>query len=81
MNFENIKKALLDALAENGIDKYEIYYMSSKETNVETLNNEINAFSDGTSGGICRLNNYISYLNKIHNHLPPTVILETRIRG
>ena len=53
MNFENVKKALIDALTECQIDQYEVYYFSSKGTSVDTLNNEINAFSDGTTGGIC----------------------------
>lgn len=53
MNFEVIKKALLDALKENGVENYEIYYMSSGETSVETLNNEINSFASGNTGGIC----------------------------
>lgn len=53
MNFESIKRSLIAALEENKVDKYEVYYFSSKGTSVDTLNNEINAFSDGTTGGIC----------------------------
>jgi len=53
MNFENVKKALVDALGKCNIDQYEVYYFSSKSTSVDTLNNDINAFSDGTTGGIC----------------------------
>lgn len=53
MNFDNVKKALTDTLSACGVDQYEVYYFSSKGTSVDTLNNEINAFSDGTTGGIC----------------------------
>ena len=53
MNFESIKKSLIAALEENKVEKYEVYYFSSKGTSVDTLNNEVNAFSDGTTGGIC----------------------------
>lgn len=53
MNFDSIKKSLIAALEENKVEKYEVYYFSSKGTSVDTLNNEINAFSDGTTGGIC----------------------------
>lgn len=53
MNFDSIKKSLINALEQNGVKEYEVYYFSSKGTSVDTLNNEINAFSDGTTGGIC----------------------------
>lgn len=53
MNFDSIKNSLVSALEQNNVEQYEVYYISSKGTSVDTLNNEINAFSDGTTGGIC----------------------------
>ena len=53
MNFDNLKKALVDAAASAGVTEYEIYYASSSETSVGGLNKEINSFSSGTGGGIC----------------------------
>ncbi len=53
MNFSEIKSIIAERAAELGIAEYEIYYMSSDDTTVETLNREINGFSSGTRGGIC----------------------------
>ena len=53
MDFELIKRALADALGELGITEYEMYYMSSSESSVGTLNREVNSSSSGVHGGIC----------------------------
>lgn len=53
MNFDNIKNAIASALSELGVTEYEIYYMSSSDTTVETLNREISSFASGEHGGLC----------------------------
>ncbi len=53
MNFNTLKTAIQDAAKAFGVKEYEIYYMSSSDTSVETLNNEISAFSSGVAGGLC----------------------------
>ena len=53
MNFEAIKNALTSALLELGAEEYEIYYNSSEESSVGTLNREVNSSSSGVRGGIC----------------------------
>lgn len=53
MSFDRMKKALTEALVALGIEEYEIYYMSSSDTSVDTLNREISSFSSGERGGIC----------------------------
>ena len=53
MNFETIKSAIASALSELGVTEYEIYYMSSTDTTVETLNREISTFTSGEHGGLC----------------------------
>ena len=53
MNFDLIKNALVSALAEKGITEYEIYYTSSSDNSIGTLNREVNSFSSSTSGGLC----------------------------
>ena len=53
MNYDLLKKAIEDEAARQGLSEYEIYYMSSEELSVDTLNKEQNSFSSGVSGGIC----------------------------
>ena len=53
MNFDLIKNSLVSALAEKGITEYEIYYTSSSDNSIGTLNREVNSFTSSTSGGLC----------------------------
>ena len=53
MNFDLIKNALVSALAEKGITEYEIYYTSSSDNSIGTLNREVNSFASSNSGGLC----------------------------
>ena len=53
MNYELLKAAIEDEARAQGLSEYEIYYMSSEELSVDTLNKEPNSFSSGNSGGIC----------------------------
>ena len=53
MNFESMKQALIAAADKAGINEYEIYFEREENLSVETLKDEINAFSSGVSGGIC----------------------------
>ena len=53
MNYELLKKTIEDEANLQGLTEYEIYYMSSDELSVDTLNKEANSFSAGVSGGIC----------------------------
>ena len=53
MNFDVLKNTLVAALSEEGLNEYEIYYMSDESISVATLNKEINSFSSATSGGLC----------------------------
>ena len=53
MNFDLLKSTLTEALKNEGIDEYEIYYMSEESVSVSTLNKEVNSFSSATSGGLC----------------------------
>ncbi len=53
MNYELLKAAIENEAKLQGVSEYEIYYMSSAELSVDTLNREPNSFSSGNSGGIC----------------------------
>ena len=53
MNFDMIKSTVRASLSALGVNEYEIYYMQSEDTSVETLNREINGFSSGIRGGVC----------------------------
>ena len=53
MNFESMKQALIAAADQAGINEYEIYFEREENLSVETLKDEISAFSSGVSGGIC----------------------------
>jgi len=53
IDFEKIKKAIVEAVVDTGIEKYEIYYQSESDMSTETLKDEISSFSSGVSGGIC----------------------------
>ena len=53
MNYELLKKTIEDEAKLQGLTEYEIYYMSSEELSVDTLNKDPNSFSAGVSGGIC----------------------------
>lgn len=53
MNYELLKKTIENEAANQGLSEFEIYYMSTEELTVDTLNKEPNSFSSGNSGGIC----------------------------
>jgi PmbA protein len=53
MNFNTLKTAIKNAAEKHDVKEYEIYYMSSSDISVETLNNEISNFSSGLAGGLC----------------------------
>ena len=53
MDYKLLKQAIEDESKLQGLNEYEIYYMSSEELSVDTLNKEPNSFSAGNSGGIC----------------------------
>ncbi len=53
MNFNALKTAIQNAAEKLGVLEHEIYYMSSSDTSVDTLNNEISNFSSGLTGGLC----------------------------
>ena len=53
MNFECMKEALVRAAEQAGIKEYEIYFEREESLGVETLKDEISAFSSGVTGGIC----------------------------
>ena len=53
MNYELLKSAIENEAKAQGVAEYEIYYMSSEELSVDTLNREPNSFSSVGSGGIC----------------------------
>ena len=53
MNFEMMKQALISAAEKAGISQYEIYFEREENLSVETLKDEISAFSSGVTGGIC----------------------------
>ena len=53
MNYELLKGIIETEAKLQGLTEYEIYYMSSEELSVDTLNKEPNSFSAGVSGGIC----------------------------
>ncbi len=52
-NFDGIKKAIMQAAEEVGVEKYDIYYESSSQFSADTLKNEISSISSGVSGGLC----------------------------
>lgn len=53
MNFEAMKQALISAAKAAGITEYEIYFEREENLSVETLKDEISAFSSGVTGGVC----------------------------
>ncbi len=53
MNFETMKQALVAAAERAGLTDYEIYRETEEQVSVETLKNEVSAFSSGVSGGVC----------------------------
>lgn len=53
MNYELLKATIENEAKLAGITEYEIYYMSSGELSIDTLNKAPNSFSSGESGGIC----------------------------
>ncbi len=53
MNFDALVDILKRSLEEAGLAEYEIYYTSSADMSVSTLNREVNSFSSGESGGLC----------------------------
>ena len=53
MDFNALKAAIQNAAKKLGVTEYEIYYMSSSDISVDTLNKEISSFSSGVAGGLC----------------------------
>ncbi len=53
MVFEEMKQALIAAAERAGLGEYEIYYEQEENLSVETLADEVSAFSSGVGGGIC----------------------------
>lgn len=53
MDFERINEIIKSEAEALGIKEYEIYVSEDSEISVGTLNAEINAFSSGTTSGVC----------------------------
>ncbi len=53
MDFEVLKKTLIESAKELGIAEYEIYYSSRAGMSAETLGREISSLTSSTSGGLC----------------------------
>lgn len=53
MKFEVIRDALVNAARRAGIEQYEIYFESEENVSVETLKDEVSAFTSGVTGGVC----------------------------
>lgn len=53
MDFNRIKELVASEAQSLGVAEYEIYASEGEDVSVDTLNGEINAFSSGTSAGIC----------------------------
>lgn len=53
MNFDALKAVIQKTAEKFGVTEYEIYYMSSSDISVDTLNKEISSFSSGVAGGLC----------------------------
>ena len=53
MNYELLRTAIENEAMAQGVAEYEIYYMSSNELSIDTLNKQPNSFSSVGSGGIC----------------------------
>ncbi len=53
MDFESLKQVLEDAAKRAGLTEYEIYRETEEQISVDTLKQEISAFSSGVSGGVC----------------------------
>ena len=53
MNFNEIKKAVVNAAEKAGVTEYEIYFVQDSGMSAETLKHEISSFSSSVSGGIC----------------------------
>ncbi len=53
MRFEDMKKALVEAAQQAGLEQYEIYFEQEESIGVETLKQEISSFSSGVGGGVC----------------------------
>lgn len=53
MEFQKMKDVLVAAAERAGLTDYEIYCESAEQVSVETLRDQVSAFSSGVSGGIC----------------------------
>lgn len=53
MDFEQMKSVLVAAAERAGLTDYEIYCESEEQVSVETLKDEVSAFSSGKQGGVC----------------------------
>ncbi len=53
MNYVDFKNAVVAKAQAMGITEYELYYESSRSTNIDVFRQEINEFSAGTDGGVC----------------------------
>ena len=64
MNFDKIISIIKNEAERLGVSSYELYYMSSEDLSVETLKDDVSAFSSGLSGGLsfrCSVNSRMGY--------------------
>lgn len=64
MNFDKIISIIKDEAARLGVSSYELYYMAGEDLSVETLKDDVSAFSSGLSGGLsfrCSVNSRMGY--------------------
>ena len=64
MDYKRIKEIISATADEAGIKEYEIYCTESDDMSADTLKQEINAFSSGTSGGVgfrCIVDGHMGY--------------------
>lgn len=53
MTYQEFKKAVIDISGELRVEDYELYYMESESTSMDTYKQEINEYSTGSSMGVC----------------------------
>ena len=52
MNFDAVKKILIDEAVKCGLEDYEIYFTQSSSISAETLKDELSSFASGSGAGI-----------------------------
>ena len=53
MTYQEFKKAVIGISGELQVEDYELYYMESESTSVDTYKQEINEYSTASSMGVC----------------------------